>query len=137
MARSGDLDLGQGHQVVKAGLAGRFLGQKPFEVFQRGLAFQPVEQRIPLTRAVVLQRLEPGDEAVGILRDVLDQRRHVTAEGLDERALDAAHPDFFIQLLAPALGRRGRGQADVVPMGQALVQSLGVGEPWAERAQAG
>ena len=132
----GNLDLGQGHQVVEAGFARRLLGQEPLEVLQRGLAFQPVEQRVPLAGAVVLQRLEPGDEAVGVLRNLIDQRRHEVAEGLDERALDPAHADFLVQLFAPACRRLARRQADVVPVRQALVQGLGVGELRAERAQA-
>ena len=91
------LDLGEGQQVVEAGLAGNLLGQKPQHLVARCAVGEPRKQRIALPGPGVLQLLEPIDEVVDIARDVGYQRRDLFPHGLDIFAFGAHHLGIFVQ----------------------------------------
>ncbi len=118
------LDLGQGHQVVETRFPRRFLFQEPVHLLGRRIAGQPIEQRIVLARAVLLQGVEPVGEAI----DVRGGRRRLggdlLAKALDPATLELAHLAFFVQRFQPVRpGSLGR-QALVVPRRQTPVDAF-------------
>jgi hypothetical protein len=93
------LDLGHRRQIVEPGFAGGFLGEEIAELIDACLLGEPGEERIILAGAGRLQFLEPGDEAVHVLRRLGGAGRSLGAQFLQKRALRAG---------ACAALRRGR-----------------------------
>ncbi|WP_233206680.1 hypothetical protein [Caulobacter sp. FWC2] len=75
---------------------------------------------------MILERFEPGDEGLRVLRDRVDEVGDVAPEGFYELAFHALHPPFLVDRLAPGLDGRLRRKPVMVPVRQALVQGLGV-----------
>ena len=88
------LQLGQRDEVIEPRLAGDLLAKEPAELLQRRLVREPVEQRIVLTGAILLELLEPRDELRGIFRRLLRATRDLGARTLEERLLEHAALDL-------------------------------------------
>jgi hypothetical protein len=123
-----DLDLGVGHQVVEAGLARDLLLQEPAHGLKVGLLGQPGEERVVLTRAVVLQRLEPTQDALRIGRRLCSAVAHLGPERLDECAFLEPHLMLVRQLRLPIRVRKAGRQPTMVPLRQPPMKCIVEGE---------
>jgi hypothetical protein len=135
------LHLGQRGQVLEARFAGDLLGQEPAHLVHARLLGEPREQRVVLPGAVLLQRLEPRDEAVRVGRRFRGAARDGGAEALQELALFAQEAGHLFDVALPVRRGQGRGEALLVRAGQAevelLVRSVGCGQGTAGEAAFG
>ena len=98
-------------QVVEPGFAGHFLLQEPAHLVHAGLLCEPGEQGVLLAGSVLLQGLEPGDEAVGVLRGAGGAFRDLRAPGFEPVAFPDLQRGLLIELPLPVIGREPWGEA--------------------------
>jgi hypothetical protein len=118
----GHLDLGERGEVLEAGFAGGFLGEEIAEMLKLRRVCEPREERIGLAWAVLLQRLEPGNEAIRILGRFGGAAFSLRAQLLHERAFEPLHARILVQLPRPVMGRKGGGEPPLVPPRKRLLE---------------
>ena len=79
--------------------------------------FEPGEQRVILPRAVILEVLEPGDEAAWVGWRIVSPAGDSAAQCLDEAILQLQHLSFVADRLRPITIGETRREPLAVPSG--------------------
>ena len=112
------LHLSEREKIVKAGLAGHFLGQKPKHLVATCCLGQPRKERVALAGPGLFEVLEPIDKVVDVAWDVSNQAGDLSPHGLDIFAFGALDPSIVLEVLAPRLGRKARFELPTVVFGK-------------------
>src|SRR6185503_8975935 len=115
------LDLSISRQIIEARFACRFLRQVPAHLFQGCGVRQPLEERVILSGPILLERLEPRDERLGVRRGCRSSFAYVRAKLLKEAVLEFQQRAVRTKRVRPIVVRQARLEPRLIPLCEPLL----------------